>query len=368
MKEKIIDRKLIESIAKNDNTEFFERVNNGVNNVLSNAINDMSQQIAYISLNNVVLQPVNEILTGGFTDNSKFVYFLGIDNAQLELNTLKSTTFWKDLKERIVWAWQNRSERKRRRALKKKKKQELEGNDSMSYDFDPSHYNIYSIVEDLQTATAKFLTESSIVFLEGDHIKIVGKDDFGPNTQILIYPVIYNGDVYKYYAGRKKGYINIDIDSRIDLIDEKVEKAGKNFISLIKIFNVLYFFANKAMPNQVFIESVLYSCPNELFAGNDIYKVFVKIINYLTMTPLKDIRSLLNMDKTIFKDELTMQSAYGFERFMNQLVYLNENKNSNKAQNNKAKKGVVPESKSEWLERTSKEQTEKEQKDELKKD
>ncbi len=337
MSGKFIDKQLIEGIVRANNDEFVDKVDEKVNIVVSNAIDDLAQQIAYVSLGNVVLQPVNELLTGGFTDNSKFIYFLGVDNAQLELNTLKSTTFWKDLKNKLVYAWQNRHRRKMRRR-KKKKEVEFLDNQEYSYDFDPSRYNLYSLCEDLQTAIAKYSTETTIVYLEGDKIKIIGKDDYGPNTQIIIYPVIFNGEVFKYYAGRKKGFVEIDINDRVAQLNEKYNAVGENLTKIIKIFNVLYYFANKAMPNQVFIESLLYSCPNELFKGEDIYTVFVKIINYLNMTSIREVKSLTNPDKTIFTDKLSASSGLGYEKFINQFIYLNEKETAPEDKKAKAKK------------------------------
>ena len=323
MKNRVIDKQLIEGIIRANNNEFVEKVNDKINYIVSNAVNDLSKQIAYVSLENVIFQPVNELLSGGFTDNSKFIYFLGVDSAQLELNTHKATTFWKDLKNKIVFAWKNRNTRRHRR---RRKKQVIEQSavEQFAYEFDPSRYNIYSLCEDLQTAVAKFCDATTIVYLEGDRIRIVGKEDFGSNTQIIIYPVIFNGEMFKYYTGRKRGFLDIDIFARVDFLNDKYEKVGDNFFKIIKIFNVLYYFANKAMPNQIFIESLLYSCPDELFKGDDIYTVFVKVLNYLTMTSIKNIPSLTNPDKTIFTDKLSASSGLGYEKFINQFVYLNQ--------------------------------------------
>ncbi len=326
MKGKVIDKQLIESIVRKKNDEFIDKVNEKLNLIVSNAVDDLAQQIAYINLDNVILQPANELISGAFTDNSKFVYLMGIDSAQLELNTLKSTNFWKDLKNRILFAWQNRNTRRaKRKERKKKKKQEKElAVNPVIYNFDPSKYNIYSLCEDLQTAIAKFSALTTVVYLEDTRIRLIGKDDYGSNTQIIIYPVIYNGEVYKYYAGRKKGFIEINIASRAETLNEKFNKCGENFVDMIKIFNVLYFYANKTTPNQIFIESILVSCPDDLFKGDDAYTIFVKIINYLTMTSVKNIKSINNPNKSIFTDPLSSSSSLGYEKFINQFVYLNE--------------------------------------------
>lgn len=326
MKGKVIDKQLIESIVRKKNDEFIDKVYEKLNLIVSNAVDDLSQQIAYINLDNVILQPANELISGAFTDNSKFIYLLGIDSAQLELNTLKSTNFWKDLKNRLIYAWKFRNTRRAKRKERKRKKQQEKdvAANQVVYNFDPSKYNIYSLCEDLQSAIAKFSALTTIVYLEDTRIRLIGKDDYGANTQIIIYPVIYNGEVYKFYAGRKKGFVEINVSLRAQNLNQKFENCGQNFIDMIKVFNVLYFYANKTMPNQIFIESILTSCPNELFKGEDAYTVFVKIINYLTMTSVKDIKSINNLNKTIFTDPLSSSSALGYEKFINQFVYLNE--------------------------------------------
>lgn len=337
MNRKVIDKNLIESIVRKDNDEFVDNVTEKLNNIVANAVNDLSRQIAYINVNNVFLQPVNELLTGGFTDNSKFVYFLGIDSAQLELNTLNSTNLWRNIKNTVKNAWF--AGRKRRKKRKKKDKQQ---DDKVEiYDFDPAKYNIYSLCEDLQTAIAKYSALTTIVYLEDTRIRIVGKDDYGSNTQIIIYPTIYNGQVYKYYLGKRKGFVEIDINQRIALLTQKIDRVGQNFVDMIKIFNVLYFYANKSTPNQIFIESLLYSCPDELFKGKSVYNQFVKIINYLTMSSIKEIPSLTNQNKTIFTDKTSSSSGIGYEKFINQFVYLDGNKENKKddkkVKNNKNK-------------------------------
>lgn len=313
----VINKALIEGLLRQNNEDYTNSIDDLVRRIVGTAIDELSHKNAFVSLNNVILEPANELLTGGFTDNSKFVYFLGVDNAQIELNTQKYNDTWKKIKQRIVYAWKNRKIKKK----KKRRKKEVIEAPKVNLDFDPAKYNLINLCVDLQRTMAQYLSISSIIYNENNTLRIIGKDDFGSNTQIIIIPVIYDGEKYKYFLGHKKGYLNIDLDLRIAIIQNKLEKVGAGLIDMIKIFNVLYFDANRSMPNQIFIESLLCACPDNLF-GEDSYLTFVKVLNYLTMTDLKEIKSIVNLDKTIITDILCGNSVYGFKKMANKLLDL----------------------------------------------
>jgi len=310
-----ISKSLIESIIRNQNTQYIESTNEKVNSLLSYCVDELSKKTAFINLDNVILQPMNELITGAFTDNSSFVYFLGIDNAQLEINTLSATQFWKKFKERVIFAWQNRNSKKKK---KKKKKDKVEDKKKTT-DFNPEKYNLYTLCEDLQNTLASNLCVTSIVYRENNRLRIVGKDDFGSSVQIIIYPVFTDGEIYKYFVDRKKGFIKINNDMRVTALESKVNSVGESFIDIIKVFNVLYYNANRVLPNQIFIESLLCNCPNELFSDN-VYESFIKVLNYLAMADVKNFKSIVNPDKDIFVDQLCGNSAYGYKKMINKLL------------------------------------------------
>ncbi len=310
-----ISKSLIESIIRNENTQYIESTNEKVNSLLSYCVDELSRKSAFISLDNTILQPMNELITGAFTDNSNFVYFLGIDNAQLEINTLSATQFWKKFKERIIYAWQNRNPKKKKK--RKKKNKDIE--EKKLPEFNPEKYNLYTLCEDLQNTLASNLSVTSIVYRENNRLRIVGKDDFGSSVQIIIYPVFTDGEVYKYFVDKKKGFIKINNDLRVTALESKVNSVGESFIDLLKVFNVLYYNANRVLPNQIFMESLLCNCPNELFSEN-VYDSFTKILNYLTMSNIKNFKSIVNPNKDIFVDQLCGNSAYGYRKMINMLL------------------------------------------------
>ncbi len=306
-----ISKNLINSIASQNNEIYLERTQNLVRSVVSASVEELAEKVSYVTKNNVVLQPVNELLSGAFCDNSQFVYFLGIENAQLELNTAKKTNFWRELWQRFKLAWQNR---RKRRKKKKKKDDKVEVDNSKPQDM--SKYSIYDLGVDFQKAVSNQLSATSLIYLNGNEILILGKEDFGANTKIKIYLVNSNESLFRYYAGKRKGFIDIDLNARCEALNTKIKNAGENFIKILKIFNVLFYNANNRLPNQVYMESVLCSVPDELFEGEDIYKAFVKVVNYLSIKTIKNTPSINNPEKTIFTDSVCGEETYGFTRMM----------------------------------------------------
>ncbi len=309
-----ITKELITSVANQDKDQFVDDTNEKVNSLLSSAIDSLSKKVSYISLENVILQPINELLNGAFVDNSSFSYILAINNPQLELNTYKKINFWRNFKERFKYAWKNRKKNKKKRfRFKRKRKQE----EVKEVRFDPTRYNIYDMAEDLQNSLLPFLSETTLVNLQDNVIRIYGKEDFGVNTAIVLYLANYNtANVFKYYRGRKKGFIDINLENRISNLRKKMKATGKNFTKILKIFNTIFYNINNFMPNQIYIESVLCFCPNELFKGKDIYKIFMKLINYITIKGVRNIPSINDETKTIYNDEVCGNTGIAFAKML----------------------------------------------------
>ncbi len=315
-----ISKELIVSIAEQENIKYIKNISKKLNMILSSALKKMSEKISYVNLDNIILQPINELMSGALVDNSDFIYFLGIKNAQLEMNTARKIPLWQNIVNRFKFAWENRksSKRKKRKKLFRRKKEAKTINLS-DYKFDPSKYNIYNLTEDLQNAIIEYLSASSIVYLNGNLLQIIGKEDFGSNVQILIYLVSYDGNKFKYYAGKKLGYKEIDVQNRYNILQEKINNIGDNFLKIIKILNSLYYNVNRYIPNQVFIESIVASCPEDFFIGDDIYKIFLKIINYFTIKTLKNVKSINDPSKTIHQDDVCGNCMFGFNKMLNMI-------------------------------------------------
>ena len=317
-----ISKELIYNLANQENNKYVRQINKKINTIIAESIARLSEKISYISLKNTILQPANELITGAITDNSVFAYFLGINSQQLQLNTQRKTNFWKNFKERLKFAWQNRKTilKKRRRKRKKKNKSPQQEQDNNTLKFDPIQYNIYNMTEDIQSAIVYYLSETSLVYLYNNRLEIIGKDDFGANTKIIIYVVSFDGTNFKYYAGRKKGYIDVNFNNRIQNLENKIKAVGNNFIKMLKIFNYLYYNTNGYQANQIFMESVLCYIPDELYKNDDIYKVFLKIINFILLKSIKNVNSIMDDKTSIFKDVLCQNNGIGFNKMINSIV------------------------------------------------
>ena len=187
--------------------------------------------------------------------------------------------------------------------------------------FDPSKYTIYNLTEDLQNCLLNYLSETSLVYMNGNLLHIIGKDDFGANTKIYVYVVNYDGNVFKIHDEKKHDFKCVDINERLNILEEKISNVGDNFIKILKIFNSLYYNINGYMCNQIIMESILCHCPDKLYQGNDIYKSFIKILNFVSIKSLKDVKSVNNKDLTIFQDELcNSKDVIGFNKMINRML------------------------------------------------
>lgn len=316
-----ISRQLIESIAIADSTEFADEIEQKVSDLVSLAVEDLSHSIPFVSTENCVLQPVTENFNGALTPESDYVYFLGFLSPQIELNCLQYNDSWKKFKERVVVAWNNSKKPKKR---KKKKKNQEEAPVS-NYDYVAEKYNLDALKDDLQRALVKNLTQTSIVYNNSMSLRVIGRDEFGPKTQIIIYPCLMEGDDYKFLISRKKGFYKLNFLKRAELINEKIERVGYEYLTMIKILNSLFRSTNRfgSTPNQIFIESLLYNVPDELYEGDDIYDMFIKIVNYLNLTDVSKFTSIANPELKINEDRLTKLNQVSFLKFLNSLNSIN---------------------------------------------
>ena len=310
-----ISRKLIESIAEENVGEFAESIEEKVKMICSTAINELSLSVSYVNIDKTLLQPVNENFNGSLSAESEYIYFLAIESPQIEINCLQYNDWWKKLKERIVFAW-NASKKKKKR--KKKGKQEETEN---PYNFQAEKYNLDKFTDDLQIAISHCLTEMSIVYRQERSLKIIGIDDFGPNTKIIIYPVLLEDDEYKIFISKRKGFYKINFENREKFVSDKFERVGNNFVKMIKILNALIRNSTRAYvrPNQIYVESLLYNTPDELFEGENIYDVFLKVINYLNISNTSQFRSILNPDKKLSEDKATRFAIAHFSRVLSNM-------------------------------------------------
>lgn len=308
----VISKKLIENIAYADNTEYGEKIEEKIFNLVSLTLEDLEKTVPYVSVKTSILQPINETFNMSYVPGSDFVYFLGIASPQLEINCLTYSDTWSKFKHRFSEAWIESS----RKLKKRREKQRKAGIEEKKIEENFDKYTMYHLLEDLQFSFAKFLSETSIIYKRTNSIKIVGKDDFGVNTNIIIYPVILEDEDYKQFINKKKGYITYNFNHRMKCFNERLEKIGPNYLFMLKTLNYLIKEFTKEPANQIFVESLLYGCPDEFLKGKDIYACFVKLINYLRFTDISTYDSVLTEGKSIFNDLTTKTASYQYSKFL----------------------------------------------------
>jgi len=315
-----ITKKLIENIAYSDTSDFNENVESKTYNLVSLAVDDLEKIVPYITLKSCVLQPINETFNSAYIPGSNYEYFLGVPSPQLEINSLTYSNAWAKFKKKLSEAWIQSS----KRLTKKREKQRKAGvYQEKNIDVGLEKYTLDNLLEDLQHSFAKFLSNTSIVYRSSNSLRIVGKDEFGANTQIVIYPTILEDSDYKFFISRKKGFDIYNFEYRAKCYNEQLTKYGANYIFLLKIFNYLFKEITKQPTNQVFIESLLYNCPKEFLKGKDVYDCFLKILNYLRVTDISDFNSVLTKGKKIFDDLTTKTYLYQYSKFLKSFDTIN---------------------------------------------
>ena len=58
--------------------------------------------------------------------------------------------------------------------------------------------------------------------------------------------------------------------------------------------------ANHEMPNAMFMESVLYNVPDKLYDEQNIYDVFIKIVNYLNLKSINNFKSVNDLKLKLY--------------------------------------------------------------------
>lgn len=297
-----LNRELIESLNESNNSNFHKQVNEFVYMLMSNVVSDISEKSPFITVERSILQPVNEVYLGAFSQLSEYDFFLGVDNIQIEMNTKTRKNFWKNVWREFRASW---------RLGRKKYKKDKKGFFQEPVD----KYKITDFRHDVVSKAAEYLCETSIIYENSRYISMVGKDDFGTDVKVNIFICIYdsNKKQYKLYNEMKNKYTVVDFGNRFENLDFKINDCGDMFVNMVKIFNALFSKAYNKIPNQILVESLLYNCPNVLFEKNDVYKTFVNVANYIRLVNPRSIISICDGGKSIFEENLITGSSSQIE-------------------------------------------------------
>ena len=301
-----LNRSLVESLNESTKTEFAKSINEKVYNLVSAAVGDIAEKSPFISAEKCFIVPYNEVATGAIAQQSEYTYFVGIDNPQILVNTRRRKNMLK-----FIWTEFKASWRIGKKKYKKKKKGEEENKQLLEFD----KYQLKDFKSDLMYNMANYLSESTMLYDMPYNLSIIGSEDFGTGVKINIFVGAYDSETstFKLYRNSRNKFIDYNFGSRYENLEKKIEWCGPVFVDMIKLINILYSKKYHKAANQIVVESLIYSCPNNLFDPKDIYKSFVNVANHIRLKDPKTILSICDEKTPFLKDKLIVNENAAIE-------------------------------------------------------
>ncbi|MDD3397798.1 MAG: hypothetical protein PHR96_04615 [Clostridia bacterium] len=305
----IFNEGTIESFAIGVDYEIIEDTLKKLNVIIDNAVSDIKRGNAYITGNCEII-PINEFCSGAVSPNSSLDVLLVLTSSQIEFNTLKFNNnklkkFW----NKIKYSWKHRKDDDKR----KKKKHKIQISENPQ---DKSKYDIHQFNKDLLNSIVNYISKTTICSIENGIVKING-DALPFKTRI--FPVINKFGSYNYFVESKNKFVNMDFKNRFKINEQMYVKYGEKYLSLLRIFNTLYFNIYNTSPNQIFIESLIFNLPEEAFYKKTNYESFIFAINYFANTNSNALISCTDSNKKIYEDDLSGVSLNKIIDFFNNI-------------------------------------------------
>lgn len=257
---------------------------------------------------------VDEHRFGTSTVNSEISLFIVFKSSQLEFNTIKLVNS-KFEKLKIKFSSALKSMKKTKR--KSKKKKEIDAQDSKLQIQQITKYSILNLKKDLSQLLVNKIDKKSYIQIMDYCIKLVSPNSLG--ITVNFFPVIESENGYKLYNSFNNTFLEVNFKDRDKNFNEKYEQVGLNFLYMIRVFNNLYYSLFNSSINQIFVESLLYNVPNELFEGYSFYESFIKILNFLSNVNLKNFVSITDTTKKLTDEMLIEQSFSTVNKFFNDI-------------------------------------------------
>jgi len=275
--------------------------------IIYNAMKTIQERNPFI--NSYELFVANESFSGAVIPTSSLDLFLKLDAPQIELNYNNKTNnpfvtgfinFLRLFKENFKLV------KRKKKSVKKLKKEEIKIKNI-------EKYNIENFYRDLQIQIAKALHKTTTIIINSFGLKIIGNDEFGITINILpVFSDISNN--YKIYNISSKKSTIIDFKLRYKNYDKKNFNTSNTYKLFIRILNKVFYNTFKFVPNQIYIESLLYNVPDELFSI-DLYESMLKIVNYLKNCSLEKFVSICDEQTLMYKEPLntiTLETSFRF--------------------------------------------------------
>ncbi len=309
----ILDKNYIEQLSQPINPIYSQNVFNYVCEKFDFALKDIIKQSPVIS--NYDFKIVNECATQTQTQSSSLDIFLSIKSPKLEMSVIKlNKNIFKKFFNKIKIAYLESKEEKKQKKRKRKTKQNSDNNillKKTNYTYE--QYNINDFKKDLLQNLVKYFSNETILFITKYGITLESKNELGMTVNVYI--IIENGKKYKIFNSESYKLTTIDFGERLSNFDVKNYETNYNYQKAIRLFNSLYVNIMNYSINQIYIESLLYSCPNKLFEGST-YEMFLKILNYITIESNLNCKSITNENINVLNDNLAIINLYDFNKFL----------------------------------------------------
>ncbi len=315
-KKVIFDENLINSIACPINSEYMSVAYNYICDCLDTSFQKIIAKHPVI--NDFGFEIVNECKNYAEGENSTLDVFVKLQAPTLELNCYNlNKNFFKKLYKNFITAWHQTSKKKKKKSKKNKQKEENVQTFNVV-----TNYNLLSLKNDLMIELSNFFSNESFLTILDNSIFIYSRDELGVN--INLYLVFGIEGEYKLFNTTNYKLSFIDFGDRDKNFEKKHKQVGENYISILRIINEIYNKLYGNYPNQILIESLLFNIPNQIFVGDDIYNVFLNVINYIyfNLNNLYKYKSILDIEKIIIEDDLANIGISDFIKFVKQIINL----------------------------------------------
>ena len=310
-----INRAVITDFSRNIDLTPFHNAYNLIIQHLGQSISTIRQRNPYISSCDIFV--ANETFSGTEFFASSLDLFVVFEAVQVELNynnkpknKFKNNLkyFWREFKHHFN-IFSNKK-KKNEKLLKETEKKVLSLKD----------YDVETLFNDLFINLTKVLYNKSTIQINGNKLTVIGEEEFG--MDINIYPVFLTDDSkYKMYNISSQKHLLIDFKDRFDNIQIKNIKTGDQYTNQIRIFNNLYWNTLKQKPNQIFIESLLFSCPDELYTYDKVTTT-LNLINYIKNSAMQNMHSICDESVKLFKEKLNTTNLDFAIKFINNVHFV----------------------------------------------
>ncbi len=308
----IVNKNIIQEFARDVDETSFSNAYSKIFETINKSLDVIKSRNPYIGDYEIFV--ANEAFNKTAFVSSTLDIFIVLNAVQIELNSTKKKSnkfvsslkmFCKEFKNNLILFRSKKKKREKHFKQIEKKSAQL------------NTYDVEMLYNDLLLQMSNFLYEKTQLEIINNKIHIVGNDEFG--IEINVYPVFSASEsCFKIYNIKTENSVLIDFKNRFLNFLKKDEITNGAFSQQIRVFNNLFWNFEKTNPNQIFIESLIYNCPNELFSYNS-YLTTVKIINFLKNSTMQNFVSMCDENVKLFNEILNTTNFQNAYKFLNSI-------------------------------------------------